>query len=132
MELSINLGGLHPDVARGVIRGLQHEDKARHDLGVLEQLRLKKLMDAVAEPGFNTDIGPAIMVLSPEQAAAARRIYGDRCFADPDFGKFLLRQNPEFRVKDVGTRVQSGWTGRREHRTSNIERRTSNGGKRRA
>ena len=110
MELTVNLSGLHPDVARGVIKGLQHEDKAQHDLGVLEQLRLKKLLDAAAEPGFNTEIGRTLMVLSPEQAQAARRLYGDLCFADPDFSKFLLRQNPEFRVKDVGTKIQSGWT----------------------
>ena len=112
MELTINLSGLHPATARGVIKGLQHEDKARHDLGVLEQVRLKKFMDAVAQPGFNTEVGRTVMVLSPEQREAAYRIYGQMCFADPDFSKYLLKQNPEFRVKDVGTKIQSGYTGK--------------------
>lgn len=112
MELTINLSGLDPAVAQSVVRGLKHEDKARHDLGVLEQIRMKRMMDQVMSPGVNNDIGRPVMVVSEAQAQQARRIYGELCFADPDFGKFLLRHHPEFRVKDCGTRIQSGYTGR--------------------
>lgn len=118
MELSIDLSGLDVATAQGVIKGLNHEDKARHDLGVIEQLRLKKLADDLAQPGFNNGLGRTVMVLSPEQAAMARRIYGELCFADPDFSKFLLKNHPEFRVKDVGTKVQIGYTGKGDSRTA--------------
>ena len=116
MELSINLSGLHPAVAQKVIKGLHHEDKAQHDLEVLEQVRLKKLMDRVAGPGFNTNIGRQTMVMSRGQRLAATRIYGELCFADADFSKFLLKHHPEFRVADVGTRIQSGYTGKGDSR----------------
>lgn len=112
MDLTINLANLPLAVRQSVCRGLQYEDRARHALGQLEQLRMKRLLDQVAVAGFNTDIGRTTMCISEDQADRARRVYGQLCFADPDFGKWLLRQNPEFRVKDVGTRVQSGWTGR--------------------
>lgn len=118
MELTVDLSALHPAVAQSVIKGLRHEDKAIHDLGVFEQLRLKQLADAVMAPGVNTEIGRTLMVLSPGQAQAARRLYGELCFADPDFSKFLLKHHPEFRVKDVGTRIQSGYTGKGDSRTS--------------
>ena len=45
------------------------------------------------------------------QRLAATRQYGDLCFADPDFAKFLLKHHPDFRVKDCGTKIQSGYTG---------------------
>ena len=111
MELTLNLSGLHPSTAQAVIKGLRHEDKAKHDLGVLEQIRLKKMMDRLMQPGVNTEVGRVSMVLSPAQRLAATRQYGDLCFADPDFAKFLLKHHPDFRVKDCGTKIQSGYTG---------------------
>ena len=110
MQITLNLSGLHPATRQSLCNGLQHEDRARHALGVLEQLRLKKLIDHAAVPGFNTNIGRTSMCMSPDQVQRAKEIYGERCFADPAFGKFLVKQHPEFGVKDVGTRIQSGWT----------------------
>lgn len=109
--MSVNLSKLPPATRQRVVRGLHFEDKAKHDLGVLEQLRLKRLMDQTVGPGFNTEIGRTSMVMSQAQRNAAMRTYGQMCFADPDFGKFLLKHHADFRVKDVGTRIQSGYTG---------------------
>ena len=117
MELTINLSQLPPATAHAVIKGLQHEDKAKHDLGVLEQLKLKRMMDQAMAPGMNTNLGRASMILSPAQRAMACRLYGDKCFADPDFSKFLLKHHPEFRIRDCGTRIQSGYTGRGHTKT---------------
>lgn len=110
MQLSINLAKVHPAVRQSIIKGLQHEDRARHALGVVEQLRMKRMMDQVVQPGFNTEIGRSSMIISEDQYQRAQSLYGELCFADPEFGKWLLKMNPEFCVKDVGTRVQSGWT----------------------
>lgn len=128
-ELSLNLAQLHPDVRQSLIKGLVHEDRARHALGVIEQLRLKKMMDAAAQPGFNREIGRTSMVISTGQYQAAQQQYGELCFADPDFGKFLLKKHDDFRVKDVGTRIQSGWTPASEGR-GGATRTKEEGGKR--
>lgn len=125
--ISINLSNVHPEVRQTIVKGLQHEDRARHALGVIEQLRLKRMMDAAAVPGFNREIGRTSMIISPGQYQAAQRVYGELCFADPDFGKFLLKQNEEMRVKDVGTRVQSGWTPASEVGSSKLADRRGNG-----
>ena len=112
MEMTVNLSGLHPAVQQSVIKGLHHEDKARHDLGVLEQLKLKRMWDKVMAPGVNNNIGRASSCMSEDQVLQAKRLYGELCFADPEFMPFLLKQHPEFRVRDCGTRIQSGYTGR--------------------
>lgn len=111
MELTMSLKGLPPAVAQGIIKTIRREDAAQYALGVIEQRKLKKLYDQLAAPGFNTDLGRQNMVMSPSQRQEAMRMYGQLCFADPDFAKFLLKHHEEFRVKDVGTRVQSGFTG---------------------
>jgi hypothetical protein len=110
MELTLNLSGLRPDVAQSLIKGLKHEDKAQHDLGVIEQVKLKQFMDTAMQPGANTNIGRACLVMSEGQRLAAMRLHGQRCFQDPDFSAWLAKNNPEFRVKDVGTKIVSGWT----------------------
>lgn len=116
MQFSVNLSHVEPEVRQRIVKGLRHEDKARHDLGVIEQLRLKQLHDQYVTPGFNKEIGRTSMIISPGQYQAAMNTYGQMCFADPDFGKFLLKHHAEFRVKDVGTRVQSGYTGKGDSR----------------
>lgn len=112
MDFSVDLSGLHPEVAHRVIKQMQHEDRARFDLDRLEQLRLKKLHDAMVQPGWNNEIGPQVMCITPGQWAAFMHVYGQRCWADPDFRKWVLKQpeHQDFKVKEVGTRVQSGWT----------------------
>lgn len=111
MELTLNLKRLPPAVAQSVIKTIKREDAAQYALGVIEQRKLKKLYDALAVPGFNTDLGRQTMCLSRSQWYEALRIYGQNCFQDPEFAKFLLKHHEDMRVKDVGTRVQSGYTG---------------------
>jgi hypothetical protein len=109
-DLTMNLAGLPPSVAHRVMRTIKQEDAAAYALGVLDQIKLKKFYDQMAVPGMNTDIGRQNMVISHGQRLAAYRQYGQKCFADSDFSRFLLKKHPEYQVKDVGTKVQSGWT----------------------
>lgn len=111
-ELTFNLQGLPPHIAKRVIATIRSEDAAAYALGVIEQRRLKQWYDNAAVAGLNTDIGRQNMVMSHGQRLAAYRQYGQMCFADPDFAPFLLRKHEDYRVKDVGTRVQSGFTGK--------------------
>lgn len=112
-EFTLDLTGLHPAVAQGVIRGMHFEDRARYAMGLIEQRRLKQLADKMATAGgFNNDVGRMSMVTSEDQAMRIRRKYGQLCFLDPDFGKWLLTkpEGEDMKVKDVGTRIQTGWT----------------------
>lgn len=111
MNFSVSLKGLPPAVAQSVIKTIRREDAAQYALGVIEQLKLKRMYDQLAVPGFNTDLGRQTMVISQSQWQLAMAQYGQLCFTDPDFARFLLKKHEEFRVKDVGTRVQSGFTG---------------------
>jgi len=112
MQLTVNLEHVDPAVRQSIIKGIRHEDKARHDLGVVEQIKLKKFADQVTAAGMNTELGRNAMVISEGQYQAAQQLYGELCWADPDFGKWLLKRDSDFAVKDVGTRIQSGYTGR--------------------
>ncbi len=115
MQFTMSLERLDAGTRNSVLRGIQDEDKARHALGVLEQIRLKKLADALMIPGANTEIGRTSMILSPDQYQRAMNRYGELCWADPAFGRWMLKQHSDMRVKDVGTRVQSGYTGESGH-----------------
>lgn len=113
MKLTMDLSGLQPAVAQSVMRHLQHEDRARHALGLIEQLKLKRFYDA--HPAFGHGLGGEVRqsaVITADQTQRVRDKYGDLCFADPDFMPWLLKQpeGADFVVKDVATRIQSGWT----------------------
>jgi len=114
MDFSVDLSGLRPDVANAVIRKIQHEDRARFELERIEQIRTKALLDQVVKPGFNNAMGRQTMFLMPSQAHAFRQLYGQLCWADPDFAPWVLKQDQhaDLRVKDVGTKIQVGYTGR--------------------
>lgn len=107
----MNLSKLPPHLARSIIQTIKREDAAQYALGVIEQRKLKKWHDQFAVPGFNTDLGRQTMCLSRSQWYEALRIYGQNCFQDPEFAKFLLKYHEDMRVKDVGTKIQSGYTG---------------------
>lgn len=110
MQFTTDLSGLAPEVRQQVIRKLQHSDRARYDVGVANQLRLKKFHDQVVQPGAFNEVGPMQMVIGSDQYQRALQTYGQLCFMDPDFVPFLLRKHEDMRVKSVGTRIQSGWT----------------------
>ena len=112
MQLTTDLSQLHPEVRRRIVKNVQHQDAAQYALGAVEQAKLKKFYDAVATTGFSkTDIGPLNFVISQDQAARCRAIYGDLCFMDPDFVKFLKKHHEDMRVREVGTRIQAGYRG---------------------
>lgn len=111
MQLTADLSQLHPEVRRRIVKNVQHEDAAQYALGAVEQAKLKKFYDAIAVPGFSKkDIGPLHFVISDDQAARARAVYGELCFMDPDFVKFLKKHHEDMRVREVGTRIQSGYS----------------------
>jgi hypothetical protein len=110
MQLTADLSQLHPEVRQAIIKNVRHEDTAAYALGAIEQAKLKKFYDAIAVPGFSkSDVGPMHFVISQDQAARCRAIYGDLCFMDPDFVKFLKKHHEDMRVREVGTRIQSGY-----------------------
>ena len=111
MDFTVNLGRLTPDVARKVRAGFEYEDVARYKLGVLEQLRLKRLHDSL--PQLGTALGGELrqrLVLSQDQWNRVLRRYGQKCMADPDFAPWLAKQNPDFTVPDRRTKIQTGWS----------------------
>lgn len=114
MDFTVDLSGMPPAVANQVIRKIRHSDRARFELDLLEQRKLKQLHDEVVAPGWNTNIGRQTMCITPGQWAAFMKVYGQKCWADPEFAPWVLKQDQhaDFRVKDVGTRIQSGYTGR--------------------
>ena len=114
MDFSVDLSQLPPEVANRAIRKIQHADRAQFELERIEQIRTKQLLDQVVKPGFNNQLGRQSMFIMPSQMHAFRRIYGQMCWADPDFAPWVLKQDQhaDFRVRDVGTRIQSGYTGK--------------------
>lgn len=110
MILTSDLSGLSPAVRAALVRKLQHADRARYELGVVEQTKRKRFHDAVVQPGAFNEVGPAQMIMSQDQHQRAMQKYGQLCFMDADFVKWLLKNNEDMRVKQCGTRIQSGWT----------------------
>jgi len=112
MQFTVDLTGLNPAVAQGIIKGLHHEDRARHALGLVRQRRMAQLL--AHNPHAMTGRGELRqnMILDETQWQAFMQVYGQKCWADPDFGKWVLKQDQhaDLRVKDTGTRIQSGWT----------------------
>lgn len=117
MQMVVNLGQLPPLVRHQVMTTLHHEDAAAHALGMAEQIELKKLMDDLAQPGFNRELRSS-MILSRGQWLAANRLaeQSGTLLSDPDFSKWLFKKHDAMRVKDVGTRIQSGFTGKGDSR----------------
>lgn len=111
MQITADLTGLKPEVRQQLIKKLAHEDKARYDLGLVEQRRMAQMMSAAPVGAFKRDIGPAQMALSQDQWQRAMAKYGTNCFQDPDFVPWLLKHNEDMRVKQSATRIQVGYTG---------------------
>lgn len=115
MEFTLDLRQLDPETRGKVIQRLAHEDAAQHDLGLVEQARLREFHQQMADARqLNTENFRQVMVLSPSQQHAFRRVYGQLCWADPDFAKWVAKQpqHADLVLPDVGTKVQSGYTGK--------------------
>lgn len=109
MQLTADLSQLPPETRNALIRKLQHADKASHDLGVVEQTRMKQLYDRGGSDAYKAELGPAQMVLSQDQYQRAMAKYGPLCFMDADFAPWLLKQNEDMRVKYVSKKIQVGF-----------------------
>lgn len=112
MQLTADLSALKPEVRNRLIHRLQREDEARYAIGVTEQIRMKKLRDEMVKTGAYNEVGPMTFIASDDQYQRAMHRYGQLCFMDPDFVPWLLKHNEDMRVKNVGTRIQSGYTKR--------------------
>lgn len=110
MQFSADLSGLEPQTRQAVIKKLRHEDRARYELGVIEQIRMKRMYDSVVKTGAFNECGPATMILSQDQYQRAMAQHGQLCFMDPNFAPWLLKNNDDMRVKSAGTRIQVGWS----------------------
>jgi len=110
MQFTTDLTGLRPEARNQFLRDVVHEDKARYALGALDQLRLKQRADAITAAGYKGDLR-AQMVMSQDQWARAMNQYGERCWLDPDFVPWLLKNNEDMRVRDCGTKIMVGYTG---------------------
>ena len=110
MQLTADLTGLTPAVRQQLIKKLAHEDKARHDLGVIEQRRMAQRYQNLPIGSFKAELGPAQMILSQDQWQRAMQKYGETCWQDPDFTPWLLKRNEDMRVRQTGTKIQVGWT----------------------
>jgi hypothetical protein len=110
----MDMSGLPPAVRERVIKNLAHEDAAQHALGQIEQVKMKRLMDQIVQPGCFNECGRQVFMISPDQHQRLMHKYGKLCFMDDDFVKWLLKRpvGEDMKVKDVGTRIQSGYTGR--------------------
>ena len=116
MQLTADLSQLPPEVRNAIIKKLAHEDKARYDLGVIEQRRMAKLMGDAPVGAFKADLGPAQFIMSQDQWQRAMQRYGEKIFLDPDFVPWLQRRNEDMRVKQSATRIQTGYTGKGDSR----------------
>lgn len=110
MQLTADLSGLNPETRQRVVRHLAHEDKARYDLGVIEQRRMAQMYQNLPVGSFKAELGPAQMILSQDQWMRAMQKYGERCWQDPDFTPWLLKKNEDMRVRQSATKIQVGWT----------------------
>lgn len=113
MQLTCDLSGLHPQVRRRIIQTCEREDCAQQAIAWAEQSRLAKFyQDAAVVGTTKSGIGPmtGVIHVALKQLLAAH--YGHATvYQDPDFMKFILKKHEAFRVPEVGTRIQSGYTG---------------------
>lgn len=109
-DFTVDLKGLRPEVARRVIGTVRDEGAARHALGLVRQRRMKQLLDNAER--VNGGELRQNMIVDETQWIAFMAVYGQRCWSDPDFRKWLQKQDAhrDLFVKDTGTRIQSGYT----------------------
>lgn len=113
-DFTVDLSALPPEARRAVCRQVLDQGKVQHDLGLLRQRRMKRLMDAVPMPQRGEL--RQNMIIDETQWVSFMQVYGQKCWSDPDFRKWLEKkdEHKDLFVKDTGTRIQSGYTGRGE------------------
>lgn len=122
-----DLSRLPLDTRQRIVKRLQDEDCARRALAEVEQAKVKRFYDDNVSPGTTkSGFGPVSAAIVPYFQGYLRRKYGDTCFQDDDFFKWVLKQEERFRVREVGTKVQVGYSaqscGSRFHKRYTDER----------
>jgi hypothetical protein len=115
MQLTCDLSGLAPEVRRQIIHNCEREDLAQQAIAWSEQARITKFYQDAAVVGTTKEsVGPmtSVMHIALKQLLAAH--YGHQTvYQDPDFMKFIMKKHDCFRVREMPTRIQSGYGGLR-------------------
>lgn len=115
VDISIGISQLDPLTQQRIISGLKDADRAKHALGLISQKRMIAAANRLAEARqLHTANNRQTLVVDQDQWVRFMIVYGQRCWADPDFAKWVMKQeiHKDMVVKDTGTKIQSGYTGR--------------------
>lgn len=109
--LTVDLTAFPLEVRERLRSQLADEESAKLALALTRQKKISELYNSNVGPGTTKDgFGPLSMVVDPFLVSYFRRRFGDRCFSDPEFEEWLKKEDPTFRVRETGTRLQFGYT----------------------
>jgi hypothetical protein len=94
-----------------LLRSLSDKNAAKLATAKVNQVKLNQLYNAAAVPGATKPgFGPLQMVIDPYLAQYFSRTCEARemVWEDPEFSRWLLKNGPEFRVREAPTKVQVG------------------------
>lgn len=110
--LTCNLSQLDPAVRERVLKHLQHEDAAAYALARVEQAKISKFYQENVRAGTTKNgIGPLNFVIHPYLRNQLSAEYGPSIWQDVAFVEWLKKHHDCFRVPEVGTKIQVGYTG---------------------
>lgn len=114
MVLTADLSELSPQLREAIVKHLCHEDAARLAVSKAEQARAAQMYRNTMRPGENPHhkVGRrhSIIHVGLQQRLAAQ--YGhETAWQDPDFMKWILKNEESFRVPDVREKISTGWSG---------------------
>lgn len=112
MHFTADLTHLPLETRRRVVEKLGDQNAAQLALAKVRQAKIAKMYNDAVAPGTTVDgIGPVSLAIDPYFVSYFRIQYGNGIFNDPDFEKYLKKRGEEFRIRETGTRIQSGYTG---------------------
>lgn len=109
--LTADLSRLPKDVRERLKRTLSDRFAAKLAIAKVNQAKLSKIYNEGAVPGSaHKDFGPCFMVMDPFLEWYFSRVCQDRemVWSDPEFLKWLQKQEGGFRVKHAPTKIQVG------------------------
>jgi len=110
-QFTTDLSHLPHDLRISIREKLGNEEAARLAVAKANQIRMQKIYSDAAQPGTTKDgFGPCTMIMDRGLAAQYRLMFGERCFEDQEWVKWMLRQSPEMKVRAVGTKIQVGYS----------------------
>ncbi len=112
-RFTTDISHLPRETREAIRRQLADEEAAKITLARVRQARIAQLYNQSVAPGTTKDgIGPVAMAVDPVLVSYFRNRFGAECFADSDFVKWLKKEDESFRVRETGTRIQVGYSGR--------------------